>query len=125
MADPCSSALGFCEGSRGSSAGQSGAAEALGLAGDCLGQGSRVSVSYLLFLTLSDERHWKGRTWPWLFPYGDAPGMLHHLLQPCLRGGLSPSTWTIALQVALLQRGTPKNETETSLLQKCSCLRNR
>lgn len=60
-----------------------------------------------------------------MFPYGAAPGMLHHLLQPCLGGGLSPSTWTLTLRVALLQEGAPKNETVASSLEKCSCLCNR
>ena len=44
VADPCSNARGFCEGGREGSAGQPGATKAQGLAGDCLMQGSRVSV---------------------------------------------------------------------------------
>lgn len=59
-----------------------------------------------------DERHRKDRTQPWLFPYAAALGMLHHVSQPCLGGGLNPNTWTIAFQVAPLQKETPSGSKE-------------
>lgn len=62
--------------------------------------------------SLSDETHRKGRTQPWTFPYCAAVGMLHHVLQPCSEGGLSPGTRTVALQVALPQKGAPPGSKE-------------
>ncbi|KAI1236741.1 hypothetical protein IHE44_0014994, partial [Lamprotornis superbus] len=61
---------------------------------------------------LPDERHRKGRSQPWLFPSGSALGMLHHVSQPYLGGGLNPSTWTIALQTAPLQKEIPSGSKE-------------
>ncbi|RLW05801.1 hypothetical protein DV515_00004847 [Chloebia gouldiae] len=55
----------------------------------------------------ADERHGKGRRQPWQFSCGAALGTLHHVSQPCLSGGLNPSTWIISLLVAPLQEEIP------------------
>lgn len=61
---------------------------------------------------LSDEARDKGRTQFWTFLHGAVLGMLHHILQRCSGCGLSPSAWTVALQVALPWEGAPPGSKE-------------
>lgn len=70
------------------------------------------SLFNAVFSWLSDEARNKGRTQLWTFLRGAVLGMLHHILQHCSDCGLSPSTWTVALQVALPWKGVPPGSKE-------------
>lgn len=72
----------------------------------------RIPSHHQASLNAVDEARDKGRTQFWTFLHGAVLGMLHHILQRCSGCGLSPSAWTVALQVALPWEGAPPGSKE-------------